>query len=248
MFKFILRRTILKSLDKDEQDMAMLLKDQIKIDFIALMMLAMFWSIPMASIISLFIEVEHTVLNIIEFIIILGAYCIFAIWFLKKFIESINVFKTLISARLYSSLYTVKGKAILSEDFSKIKEENERLYEHIMSQKCRGYCYAICFNILKCLKKGKIKFIAVKSLKADETNKYYTMHVLYVNGDWCFDTYSQKQYLVDELMRSFKAKEYTSYSYSDVESKSYEDFRKEKYPELKKWCEENDCHQVWIKE
>lgn len=246
MFDFLLRRMSLKSLDRHDQDVALLLKDHLKMEMISSLMLTIFWTIPIASIISVFIDVDHTALNIIEFIILLGTYCIFAIWFLKKFNEPIKVFNTSIAEKLYSSLYTVKGKAILKQDFDKIKEKDENLYTYIMSQKCRGYCYAICFNILKCLKKGSIKFIAVQRIKADNIENRYTMHVLYVNGDWCFDTYSQKQYLVDELMDKLKAKEYRNYSYSDVKRMSYDEFREEQYPALEEWCKENDCYQEWL--
>ena len=95
-----------------------------------------------------------------------------------------------------------------------------------------------------------MQFVAVKSLSGDleDSSNEYTMHVLYVNNNWCFNTYSQTQHPLEDVMKRCKAIPYKSFNYEDVAGKSYEQFRNEHYLALKKWCEENDCYQEWIKE
>ncbi|MNT54423.1 hypothetical protein D3C72_1915870 [compost metagenome] len=112
---------------------------------------------------------------------------------------------------------------------------------------CRGYCYTICFSILEVFKQGTIKFIAVKNLLADgESNDYeYTMHVLYVNNEWAFDTFSHRQLPLDELLALYKCKEYKDFSFSDIIDLSYEEFTDLNYEKLKLWCKENSVFQKW---
>lgn len=74
------------------------------------------------------------------------------------------------------------------------------------------------------------------------------MHVVYVNNGWCFDTFSQCQYPLDEHLTLYEAKESMSFSYKDVEDKSYEEFKDDDYPALAQWCLENDCYQKWKKD
>ncbi|MBO5412963.1 MAG: hypothetical protein J6A29_01425 [Clostridia bacterium] len=135
----------------------------------------------------------------------------------------------------------MKGNAISKEDFDTISKDNKLLYKYIVQQQCRGKCYNICFELLKCLKKGIIQFVAIKSVGDDEAKNYYTMHVLYVNNDWCFDTYSGRQYPLEEVLKRCKGKICTTFSYEDVEGKTYEEFMEEHDSALEKWCEENDC-------
>ena len=78
----------------------------------------------------------------------------------------------------------------------------------------------------------------------NEEGKAHTMHVLYVNNGWCFDTFTQRQYPLEKVVQGLKAKAYISFTYEDIEGKTYEEFMEEQTPALLKWCEENDCFTV----
>ena len=246
MLEFILRRTVLKTLSKEDQETAMLLKDKIKIEFVSKLLICIFVALPLASFITLLFCCEKTLSDVIQCIILIVAYIFFEVWFMKKFYEPIDNFIKLVSINIYSSRYVVKGNAITKTDFDIIKKENEKLHDFMMSQQVNGCCYGVCFEILKCLKKGKLMFIAVNAV--GEKDIAYTMHVLYVNDNWCFDTYSQRQYPLEEVIKRFKAKTYKIFSYEDVDGKNYDEFRKQQAPALQEWCNANDCHQEWLKD
>ena len=214
-------------------------------------MVYLFEVLPLITLITLLLKCEPTLSNIIETLILILGYSIFLYWFLKRFQKEKTIFTGLISANLYSSKHVLKGKAILEKDFEIIKEKKEKLHFLMMTQQVQGYCYSVCFELLKCLEKGTIQFVAVKCLeteKEENDNLDYTMHVLYVNDGWCFDTYAEGQYPLDEVMKRLYAKTYKSFDYEDVKDKTYEEFRAEHYQALKEWCEENNCYQRWIKD
>ena len=254
MFEFVLRRTVFRALSKEDQETAMLLKDKIKTDFISQILISIFGALPLATLITLLLTCEQTLSDVIQCVILIVAYIVFAVWFMKRFHEPIDAFKELISANIYSSRYVIKGNAISKTDFDIIKKEKEKLHYLMMTQQVNGYCYAVCFETLKCLKKGTLMFIATKLIKTgnineeDKCDNDYTMHVLYVNDNWCFDTYSQRQYPLEEVMRRFKAKTYRIFTYEDVDGKTYDEFKKEQAPALQEWCNENDCYQKWLKD
>ena len=110
---------------------------------------------------------------------------------------------------------------------------------------CRGYCYAICFEICKALKKGCIEFLAIKKFSPhddeEDDGKGFTMHVLYVNNGWAFDTYSSNQYPLEKLHKIYKAKVYKTFSYEEISGKSYEEFKEKQEHELTKCSNDNDC-------
>ena len=118
-----------------------------------------------------------------------------------------------------------------------------------MTQQLQATCYGTSFNILECLEKGEMHFIASNKLedKTAETQNKYTMHVIYVNNNWCYDTYSGRQYPLERALKAYQGKLYKVFTYEDIANKTYDDFRKEQYPEFKKWCEANDCEEQWIK-
>ena len=253
MLEFILRRTVLKKFSKEDQNTTLLLKHKIKLDFIAQFMIYMFAVLPLASLITLLISSEHTLSNIIQSIILIVAYVIFLFFFMKRFCEPIAIFKNLVTSTMYFSRYVTKGEALSKNDFEIIEKEQEKIYYGMKTLQVNGFCYSVCFELLKCLKKGTIQFVAIKQLENEKDeeegrNNYYTMHVLYVNNDWCYDTYSEMQYPLEEVMKRTKAKTYKSFTYDDVKDKTYEDFRAEHGPALKEWCNENDCYQKWLKD
>ena len=59
------------------------------------------------------------------------------------------------------------------------------------------------------------------------------MHVLYVNDNWCFDTFSQRQYPLDEVLEKYKAKTYMCISIEDIEGRTYNEFKKSMHLNLK---------------
>ena len=79
----------------------------------------------------------------------------------------------------------------------------------------------------------------------EDDGKDFTMHVLYVNNGWAFDTYSSRQYPIEKLHEIYKAKIYKSFSFDEISNKSYEEFREEQEPELAKWSIDNDCSMFW---
>lgn len=145
--------------------------------------------------------------------------------------------------KMYPIVITRRGKSISKEDFKAIKRNSSSLYDTIMSDKCCGKCYYISWAILYVLRKGYIQFVAVRDFYEidEEKRERYKIHVLYVNDGWCFDTYSQRQMLVEELCKIWRGKLIDSYDYSAIEGKSFEEFRDSIAPKLREWCDENDC-------
>ena len=165
---------------------------------------------------------------------------------MKVFKRAMFGFSQLLSEKIYFLVCTTKGKALGKNEFNDIKQENEKLYEFIETQMCRGYCYSICFEICKALKKGYIEFLAIKRFSPhSDDGKDFTMHVLYVNKGWAFDTYSSRQYPIRKLHEIYKAKVYKTFSFEEISSKSYEEFREEQEPKIAKWAINNDCSMFW---
>lgn len=109
--------------------------------------------------------------------------------------------------------------------------------------------FLVCTTKGKALKTGSIEFLAVKKFSPhddeEDDGKDFTMHVLYANNGWAFDTYSSRQYPIEKLHEIYKAKIYKSFSFNEISSKSYKEFREEQEPELAKWSIDNDCSMFW---
>ena len=247
--KYLMRKTIYKEADQESRDMFLRLNyPKYIIKLLCWMMWAVIFSLPMIPllIIDLCEDVQFalsTQLFVVAFFIIesLGIVLI-----LKFFGVALLVCTHLIAEKVYFWVYTIKGKALSRKDFETIKNKNKELYEFVSSSNCIGYCYSICFEMLKVLKRGCIEFVAVKKFSTqkddeDDDGKNFTMHVLYVNNGWAFDTYSQRQFPIEELHTIYKAITYRSFNYDEIENKSYDDFRSENESQLTKWCNMNDC-------
>lgn len=144
---------------------------------------------------------------------------------------------------IYSRVITKRGKAISKDDFKTIKESSPSLYDIITSDECCGSCYFISFAIMHVLKKGYMYFIAVKEFYEveEERQEAYKIHVVFENNGWCFDTYSQRQMPIEELVDIWEGICIKRYSYKELEGKTFYVFRDSIEEELKKWCSENDC-------
>lgn len=251
MIKFILRKTAFKQYDKETQDhlLPFLTKKYTTMWFCCFMS---HFLVYIAPILLLYFAVNgrefDSVYNFLLGTGILIYECILLISY-KFFAKEIIEFCTeTLPDKLYNRIYAQRGKALSKQDFKKIQCENYDLYQVITTHLCHGYCYAICFEILKVLKTGNIKFIAVRKIKdADEETETYTMHVLYEKNGWVFDTYNQHQYPVEKDIALHKGIVYKDFYYEDIKGLTYEEFREKNYENFAKWCKENDCYQSWNK-
>lgn len=246
MFKFLLRKTFLRKLNKEDQNIALLLKNEIQISIWCFLLLMIVLLMPCILFLTMCFLVEQTLVNGICIILPFFVYYGFIAWIIFKFNSEISAFLELVKSKIFFTKYTTKGKAILKEDFEKMKDDDGKLYSQLMYRDCRGFCYFTCFAILKCLRKGEIRFIAEKLFDFDKKPEhYYTVHVIYVKDGWCFDTYSCKQFKVEDYMKLVKAIDYRSFNYEDIKDFEYDDFRRTYSSALKEWCEKNDCYESW---
>lgn len=247
MFEWFLRKTVMKEKSKEDQDVWLLKKDVFKMEYFTIVLIFLLVGLPFAEWIAVLITGEYELSNFIVQLILIFAYIIFTVYFIHKFKEQIQIFFNLITCELYFGRYVVKGDAISIEEFDVLQKEDEELYEKIKYGAVQGTCYSTCFKLLQILKQGQLYFVAIKAVGKKEIKNYYTMHVLYVRNDWCFDTYSVRQYPLEKVMTHFRGKPYTTFAYQDIEGKTYQEFKEENYAALEKWCLENDCDQVWMK-
>lgn len=246
MVKFILRKTVFKKYDKETQDhlLPLLTKKYTTMWFCYFMFHFFIYIAPMILLSLATKGREFDSAYNIGLFIAIGIYsCIIFISYTFYAREIIEFSTITLPDKLYNRLYAQRGNALSKQDFKKIEEKDDILYKCITSCLCHGYCYSICFAILKTLKKGKIKFIAIKELTG--SNCPYTMHVLYENNGWIFDTYNQRQYPVEKALILHKAIIYKDFSYEDIKGLSYEEFRDKNYDELDEWCTKHDCYQYW---
>jgi len=150
-----------------------------------------------------------------------------------------------LSKFLHFYLFTQKGNAISKKDFKVIRQNDKLLYHVLKHQTCRGKCYATSFQLLKTLKNGLILFISIPEITLKDETPYNTMHVLFVNQNWVFDTYSQRQFPLKKILSIYMPKIYKAFSFDDVKNYSYEEFRDAHYEDLAKWCKKNDTFQFW---
>lgn len=249
MIKYLMRRTIYKELDKESQHMFLQLNFK---KYMIEILCSMFWAVA-----YIFPFIPLYIINVCEDIkfsmttqMVIIAFTLISLAgfliFMRVFNKAMFGFSHLLAERIYFLVCTTKGKAFCKNELRIIKQVNEKLYELIATQMCRGYCYSICFEMCKSLKKGAIEFLAVKKFSShdkydDDDGKNRTMHVIYVNNGWAFDTYSSRQYPIEKLHEIYNCEVYKTFSFDEISSKFYEEFRKEQEPELVKWCIDNDC-------
>lgn len=234
MFEFLFRKIFLNRLSKDDQDISMLLRYRMKSWILAKLFVLLFFEMFPIELFAIFTVINNR--SIIIFGIFAIVYCVVFESLKIKYYSKVQNFYTQMAMWLYVHRYVLRGKAISREDFKQIRKQNKSLYEFMVNLQTNSYCYSICFDILDCLAKGEILFVAIRISSKSSNYKYnnnYTMHVLYVFDDWCYDTYSEMQYPLEEVLKRSKAKVYKSFSYKDIQGKTYYEFRKEHLEELR---------------
>ena len=84
-------------------------------------------------------------------------------------------------------------------------------------------------------------YVSIPVEKDNKTEKTSTLHVIYIQNDWCFDTYSCRQYPLEQFMKDIAIKVYRIFGFSDIKDVEYEVFKNEIREESKEWCKANDC-------
>ena len=248
MIKYIMRKTIYKNFDSEAQEMFLkLISKQHIVEFFCSqfwLIMYLFAFLPLI-IIDLFEDIQLTITTQIIILVFILMYFTLLLLMFKFCRSAVTTFEKLLSNQLYFLIYTSKGKALSHEDFQMIKNYSDDLYNFISSQICRGYCYSICFDILKILKKGHIEFIATKKFdthsKENDDDTNFELHVLYVNNGWAFDTYCQRQFPVEELHNIYKAKIFKTFCFEEINKFSSDTFLTTLESELLFWCIRNNC-------
>jgi len=246
MVEWLFRKEILNNVNENEKDYARLLKDKYKMHFLATLIITLFFILPFSALVAYVVVIEHTIFNIVAGVIAIIAVGVGTVYFLKRFTGEIIRFRNDIVINLYNKGYLRKGNALSEEDFKTIKEKNDKLHYVITRLMAQGYCYSVCFELLKALEKGEMLYLGVYGAEEETKGKTYTMHVLYVNGDWCYDTYCEKQLPLEKVLKASKGKIYRSYSYDDIKDRDYDLFRNEEVTMLREWCKQNDCYEEFI--
>ena len=186
MIKYLMRKTIYKKYDIESQDMLFQLtlnRHLLEILCLSFWVFIYIFSFIPVIIIVISEKIEFSILTNITLIIYFLLYFMGYILLLIVFPRAMFSFTHLLAQKLFFLIYTKKGKAITKKDFSKIKHIKEELYLFIETQMCKGYCYSICFEICKVLKKGYIEFLAIRDIRIcgedEDDEKDFTMHVLF---------------------------------------------------------------------
>lgn len=251
MIKFLMRKTIYKRVDFETQNILLqVLSRKHIIQFICWMFGSIYiFILPFIPLIIIDLCEDKELALSTQFALcgfILICFVGFLLFF-KLFRGPILFFLDLVTEKVYFWICSVKGNALSKKDFEIIKNNNYILYNFISSQNCQRYCYSISFEILKTLKKGYIEFVAIKKFSfsptdnKDDDRRKFSLHVLYCNNGWTFDTISKRQYPIEKLHKIYNAKICKTFDFDDIKSKSFEDFREKNRSYLTKWCDDNNC-------
>lgn len=246
MFKlFYLRKHLPKNWNEKTKNALMLIRPWFYMNLVVTLILVGTVSLALSGAIYAVIvsikeeQVVDTITEIIMFILLVRLYC----WFDKNFHKEVHIFENLVVCHWYFIRCTSRGNAITGEDFDVLKKENKEEYDKISTLRCNGHCYYTCFELLRTLKKGKIMYVSVPRVgKDNKTKETSTMHVIYVQNDWCFDTYSCRQYPLEQFMKDIVIKVYRTFQLSDIKDVEYEVFRDGMRAVIEEWCKANDCY------
>lgn len=248
MLNRLFKKEVLDCVAEEAKEYAGILKDRWRMDLFATIIVFFIFVLPVSFMLSCFLAVEKTLFNIISGSIMLLAFGVGTIAFYRIFKKEIWNFKNGIAINLYYRHYLTKGKALTQEDLQEIKENNESLHYVITNLKAQGICYNVCFQILDTLEKGEIIFLRVICTQPEEFGPKYTMHVLYVKEGWCYDTFSEKQFLLDDYLKVSQGKIYKRYFYENLGGLTYEEFIKREKQMLKEWSDAHDCYTACIED
>ena len=249
MLNFLLRKTCYRKFCKETQDFLLEYRKDILINnFVIWLLMSLLIIYPVAllmAIIAFLFPFKETIGNLdySQLIILVIIYIVVITIFLIKYKNLVIEFIEVVVSQRYFKKYTRNGEAITREDFKELVEKDFNLFNIISRQKCTGFCYSVCFEILKNMQKGRIMFVTLKDCKdLNMLEEEYIMHVLYVNNNWCFDTYSCKQYELETMLKLNQSKVYKTFTYEDIKELDYETFKSSIYEDISKWCKENDCY------
>ncbi len=141
MIKFLMRKTTYRGFDKKLQDLLFDLDRHLIIKFYC-SVLCITSTLLIYATIAFFLNTQMQLYTLEVLLYILGLFIV-----MFKFPNIIFKLPMLLAERIFFLMYTVKGKAISKKDFQIIKQVDEIAYSIISRQKCRGICYAVCFNI-----------------------------------------------------------------------------------------------------
>ena len=141
MIKFLMRKTTYRGFDKKLQDLLFDLDRHLIIKFYC-SVLYITSPLLIYATIAFFLNTQMQLYILEVLLYILGLFIV-----MFKFPNIVFKLPMLIAERIFFLMYTVKGKAISKKDFQIIKQVDEIAYSIISRQKCRGICYAVCFNI-----------------------------------------------------------------------------------------------------
>lgn len=249
MIQYIMKKFVAKNmlLDKESQEryLQLFLKQEIVEKLCFMFWISFIFPFVPLVIIEICEDIQFSMITQIAIFTFFMLYCIGAMILVKFFQSTFVTFSYLLAVKVFFLVFTTKGKAICKEDFNTIKKVDTELYTLIETQKYRNHCWFICFKICEILKKGAIEFWEIKKfyphIDEEDDGKDFTIHVLYVNNGWVFDTNSFRQYPIEELYNIYRARVCKTLAFDELSKKSYEEFVKEQKPMLTKWCSDHNC-------
>ena len=151
-----MRKTIYKEFDKESQDMVLqLTSKQHTIEILCFMFWAVAYIFPFIPLFIIYVceDVEFSTTTQMAIIAYMLICFVGLLVFMNVFKRAMFGFSQLLAEKIYFLVCTTKGKALCKNELKIIKQLNEKLYAYIEMQMCRGYCYSICFEICKALKR-----------------------------------------------------------------------------------------------
>lgn len=240
MFEFFLRKIVFNNYDKESGKMlAKLLKKQKAIEYVSITIMPLILVMPLIVAIFTILKTKFY-FALTAFIAI---YILISLWFTFFFKDEIAIFRSLLTKKLYFHFSTCKGHALSKKDFAELNQSSNTLYLKITNQLTQGFCYIISFYILKILKKGCMKFLAVREVSTTTSicsSPNRTIHVIYVNNGWAFDPFSCSQFPLNKLLSIYDGEIFDTFYLKDVNHKSYQDFSSSISSDLIKWCKTNN--------
>ena len=240
MLNFIVRKLFYYNLNEGEQKTAFeLLAPRDFIDWISAKIIPLIFGLSVCTPIYILFHFDA---NVVGKLCLIAIICIYAYALVEIYTIFETIFENLakdISDSIYFDVFTKKGKAITEDDFCKICDSYPNLFYCLRHEElCNRYCYGICFNLLDTLKCGELLLVAIRYYG---DTLPYTMHAIYVKDNWCFDTYTQRQFPLTRFFELYEAKFYKEISYSEIEHLTYEEFILKEAKLMKEWCKENKC-------